>query len=116
MCRICDDRPERGAAALAALLPRVPRARLMLETDAPYLTPRSIKYAGRAHITSHHNTPTPFSVQHAARTCCRGLCARAVRDVCVERLIDGQKARRVRERKHVSMLCGAVRCRASSHA
>ena len=39
---ICDDRPDRGAAALAALLPLIPDDRLVLETDAPYLTPRSI--------------------------------------------------------------------------
>ncbi|KAG2499368.1 hypothetical protein HYH03_002943 [Edaphochlamys debaryana] len=40
---ICDDRPERGGADLAALLPYIPRDRLMIETDAPYLVPRSIK-------------------------------------------------------------------------
>ena len=39
---ICDDRPDRGAAALAQLLPLVPDDRLLLETDAPYLVPRSI--------------------------------------------------------------------------
>jgi len=39
---ICDERPDRGAAALAALLPMIPDNRLLLETDAPYLTPRSI--------------------------------------------------------------------------
>ena len=39
---ICDERPERGAAALAALLPLIPDDKLVLETDAPYLTPRSI--------------------------------------------------------------------------
>ncbi|GFR41234.1 hypothetical protein Agub_g1907, partial [Astrephomene gubernaculifera] len=40
---ICDDRPERGGAELASLLHRVPRERLMIETDGPYLVPRSIK-------------------------------------------------------------------------
>ncbi|KAG2443084.1 hypothetical protein HYH02_009498 [Chlamydomonas schloesseri] len=40
---ICDDRPERGGAELAALLPSIPRHRLMIETDAPYLVPRTIK-------------------------------------------------------------------------
>jgi TatD DNase family protein len=39
---ICDERPERGAAELAALLPLIPDDRLLIETDAPYLTPRSI--------------------------------------------------------------------------
>jgi hypothetical protein len=35
--RICDERPDRGGAELAALLPRIPKDRLMIETDAPYL-------------------------------------------------------------------------------
>ena len=41
--RICDDRADRGGAELAALLPLIPVNRLMIETDAPYLTPRTIK-------------------------------------------------------------------------
>ncbi|GIL72875.1 hypothetical protein Vretifemale_3164 [Volvox reticuliferus] len=40
---ICDDRPERGGPELASLLCSIPRDRLMIETDAPYLAPRSIK-------------------------------------------------------------------------
>lgn len=40
---VCDDRPERGGAELAALLPTIPADRLMIETDAPYLVPRTIK-------------------------------------------------------------------------
>ncbi|KAJ9509702.1 hypothetical protein QJQ45_011306 [Haematococcus lacustris] len=40
---ICDERPERGGAELARLLPSIPQDRLMLETDAPYLVPRTIK-------------------------------------------------------------------------
>ncbi|KAK9842675.1 hypothetical protein WJX74_000525 [Apatococcus lobatus] len=40
---VCDDRPHRGGAELAALLPQIPPDRLMIETDAPYLTPRTIK-------------------------------------------------------------------------
>ena len=40
---VCDDRPERGGAELAALLPTIPPGRLMIETDAPYLVPRTIK-------------------------------------------------------------------------
>lgn len=35
-------RHTRCAAGLAALLPLIPDDRLLLETDAPYLTPRSI--------------------------------------------------------------------------
>lgn len=38
-----DDRPERGGAELAALLPTIPADRLMIETDAPYLVPRTIQ-------------------------------------------------------------------------
>ena len=38
----CDERPGRGGDALAALLHLIPDDRLLLETDAPYLTPRSI--------------------------------------------------------------------------
>ncbi|KAF5834185.1 hypothetical protein DUNSADRAFT_9260 [Dunaliella salina] len=40
---ICDDRPERGGAELASLLSSIPHDKLMLETDAPYLVPRTIK-------------------------------------------------------------------------
>lgn len=36
---VCD---ERRGAHLAAVLPRVPEGRLMLETDAPYLLPRTL--------------------------------------------------------------------------
>ncbi|KAL4449421.1 hypothetical protein ABPG77_007065 [Micractinium sp. CCAP 211/92] len=39
---VADDRPERGGAELAALLPLIPDDRLFIETDCPYLTPRSI--------------------------------------------------------------------------
>ncbi len=39
---VCDERPERGGTELSALLSTIPRDRLMIETDAPYLTPRTI--------------------------------------------------------------------------
>jgi len=42
---VCDDRAERGGAELASLLPTIPSDRLMIETDAPYLIPRTIKPA-----------------------------------------------------------------------
>jgi TatD DNase family protein len=37
---ICD---ERRGAHLAPLMPRIPAARLMIETDAPYLLPRTLR-------------------------------------------------------------------------
>ena len=43
--QVCDDRPERGGAELASLLHLIPADKLMLETDAPYLVPRTIKPA-----------------------------------------------------------------------
>lgn len=42
---VCDDRPHRGGERLKRLLPKIPINRLMIETDAPYLTPRNIKPA-----------------------------------------------------------------------
>ena len=39
---ICDDR-ERKVAPSSETLRAVPRGRLMVETDAPYLTPRTIE-------------------------------------------------------------------------
>jgi TatD DNase family protein len=51
---VCDDRPERGGAELAALLKTIPHGRLMIETDAPYLVPRSIK---PSKARPHRNEP-----------------------------------------------------------
>ncbi|KAI8473914.1 MAG: hypothetical protein J3K34DRAFT_366525 [Monoraphidium minutum] len=51
---VCDDRPERGGAELAALLPTIPSDRLMIETDAPYLVPRTIK---PSKARPHRNEP-----------------------------------------------------------
>jgi len=39
---ICDDREGRGAS-LSEVVAQVPQGKLMVETDAPYLTPRSIR-------------------------------------------------------------------------
>ena len=61
---ICDDRPERGGAELASLLPLIPDDRLMIETDAPYLTPRQIPKKQRP----HRNEPAllPWVLQKVA--------------------------------------------------
>lgn len=40
---MCDDRPERGGQELACILSLIPEDRLMLETDCPYLVPRTIR-------------------------------------------------------------------------
>ena len=40
---ITDERPDRGGLEVASLLPLIPKDRLMIETDSPYLSPRSIK-------------------------------------------------------------------------
>ena len=41
--QVCDDRPDRGGAELAKLLHLIPPDKLMIETDGPYLVPRTIK-------------------------------------------------------------------------
>jgi TatD DNase family protein len=45
---ICDERRGLG---LRSLLPRIPLSRLMLETDAPFLTPRDLRPAPRGIIS-----------------------------------------------------------------
>jgi TatD DNase family protein len=65
---ICDDRPERGGAELAALLPTIPPGRLMIETDAPYLVPRTLK---PSKARPHRNEPCllPHVLAAAAAAC-----------------------------------------------
>ena len=43
--QVCDDRADRGGAELAQLLHLIPPDKLMIETDGPYLVPRTIKPA-----------------------------------------------------------------------
>jgi TatD DNase family protein len=51
---VCDERAGRGGAELASLLPTIPRDRLMVETDSPYLTPRTIQ---PSKARPHRNEP-----------------------------------------------------------
>lgn len=62
---VADDRPERGGAELAALLPLIPADRLLIETDSPYLTPRSI---GPSKARPQRNEPAllPYVLQAVA--------------------------------------------------
>jgi TatD DNase family protein len=59
---ICD---ERRGAHLAALMPRIPAERLLLETDAPYLLPRDL----RPKPVSRRNEPA--YLPHVAATVAR---------------------------------------------
>jgi TatD DNase family protein len=62
---ICD---ERRGLHLRDLVKRIPRGRLLLETDGPYLLPRDLKPAPR------HRRNEPFYLPHIAATvaACRG--------------------------------------------
>ncbi|KIZ05800.1 hypothetical protein MNEG_2154 [Monoraphidium neglectum] len=68
---VCDDRPERGGAELAALLRDIPDGRLMIETDAPYLVPRTIK---PSKARPHRNEPSllPHVLAQVAASLGRG--------------------------------------------
>jgi TatD DNase family protein len=62
---VCDERRGLG---LRSLLPRIPLSRLMLETDAPFLTPRDLRPAPR------QGRNEPMNLPHIAWTvaeCCR---------------------------------------------
>lgn len=79
---VCDDRPERGGAELAALLPLIPDDRLMIETDAPYLTPRQIRIPKKQ--MPHRNEPAllPWVLQKVAEA--RGQSADHVATITTE--------------------------------
>lgn len=62
---ICD---ERRGGELAALAPRIPADRLMIETDAPYLLPRTM----RSRPASRRNEPAFLPHVAARLAACRG--------------------------------------------
>ena len=68
---ICD---ERRGGELAALAPRIPDDRLMIETDAPYLLPRTI----RPRPASRRNEPAFLPHVAARLAACRGEDAAAI--------------------------------------
>ena len=71
---ICDDRRGRH---LMDLVPRIPRDRLLLETDSPYLTPRDL----RPQPAARRNEPA--FLPHVLRTVARAL-ARPAEDIAAE--------------------------------
>jgi TatD DNase family protein len=60
---VCDERRGLG---LRSLLPRIPLPRLMLETDAPFLTPRDLRPAPR------QGRNEPMNLPHIARAVAGG--------------------------------------------
>lgn len=68
LVQVCDDRPGRGGAELSQLLHLIPPDKLMIETDGPYLVPRTIKPAKtrprRCHFYALHS---PSSCIHAGQ-------------------------------------------------
>ena len=72
---ICDDREGRSAQAAEALR-AVPRGRLMVETDAPYLTPRTIR---PNRLRPWRNEPCLLPHVCAKAAECRG---ESVEDLC----------------------------------
>lgn len=68
---ICD---ERRGGELVALVPRIPADRLMIETDAPYLLPRTM----RPRPASRRNEPAFLPHVAARLAACRGEDAAAI--------------------------------------
>ena len=60
---VCD---ERRGSGLAELVPRIPPDRLLIETDAPYLLPRSLNLRSQAGPRLRRNEPA-FLVEVAQR-------------------------------------------------
>jgi TatD DNase family protein len=84
---ICD---ERRGAHLLALVRDIPADRLLLETDAPYLTPRDLKPQPKARRNE------PAYLPHIARTVARAL-ARPVDEVAAQTTRNAQALFRLRE-------------------
>ena len=68
LVQVCDDRPGRGGAELSQLLHLIPPDKLMIETDGPYLVPRTIMPAkARPRRCCIHALHSPFSCIHAGQ-------------------------------------------------
>ena len=84
---ICD---ERRGAHLLPLLREIPRDRLLLETDAPYLTPRDLKPQPKARRNE------PAFLPHIARAVARAL-GRPVEELAAETSRNARTFFRLRE-------------------
>jgi TatD DNase family protein len=84
---ICD---ERRGSHLVALVRDIPRERLLLETDSPYLTPRDMKPQPKARRNE------PAFLPHIARAVARAL-GRSVEEVAAETSRNARTLFRLRE-------------------
>src|SRR5437763_1650190 len=84
---ICDERRGRH---LLELVRDIPRERLLLETDSPYLTPRDLKPQPKARRNE------PAFLPHIARTVARAL-GRPVEEVAAETTRNARTLFRLRE-------------------
>jgi TatD DNase family protein len=77
---ICDERRGLG---LRSLVPRIPLTRLMLETDAPFLTPRDLRPAPRQGRNEPVNLPhIARSIAQCLRLSVEELATAATRTAC----------------------------------